>query len=105
MGGQIDSLFSVGMTTGLGGIILLKCTSPPVEVTPNEINAAKRQAIKRSQENSFYEAGPVKVREIFSIEETPSEPFRLEWWMLISVVVGLMIIIGWSNKHPSLQSI
>lgn len=91
-GGQIDSLFSVGKTIGLGGIILLKCTSPPIEVRPNKINTAKLQVTKRSQDNSFYKAGPEKVREIFSIEETPSEPFRSEWWILIPVVIGLMII-------------
>jgi len=99
-GGQIDSLFSVGRTTGLGGIILLKCTSPPTEATPNEISAAKLQTIKRSQENSFYEAGPVQVREIFSIEEIPTEPFRLEWWMIIPVVVVGLMIIGFVMFTP-----
>jgi hypothetical protein len=91
-GGQIDSLFSVGLTTGLGGIILLKCTSPPTEVTPNEISEAKLQTIKRSQDDIFYEADPVKVRQIFQTET--SEPFRLEWWMVIPVVavVGILFI-------------
>lgn len=100
-GGQIDSLFSVGSTTGLGGIILLKCTSPPIEVIPNEISKTKLEAIKRAQDNAFYEAGPIKVREIFRVdEETPSEPFRLEWWMLIPVVVIGIIIIGFVMFAP-----
>ena len=86
-GGQIDSLFSVGRTTGLGGIILLKCTSPPTEVTPHEISEAKSQAIKRAQDDTFYEADPMKVRQIFQVEEAP---FRLEWWMV--AVVGILII-------------
>jgi len=92
-GGQIDSLFSVGRSTGLGGIILLKCTSPPIEVTPKEISEVKLQAIKRSKKDAFYEAGPEKVREIFQIEAPPAEPFQLEWWMVIPVVVIVLIII------------
>jgi hypothetical protein len=98
-GGQIDSLFSFGRTTGLGGIILLKCTSPPVEVTPNEISAAKLKIIKRSHENLFYEADPVKVRQIFR-KETPSEPFRLKWWMLIPVIVISLMIAGFVMFAP-----
>lgn len=93
-GGQIDSLFSVGRTTDLGGIILLKCTSPPIDVTPNEISEPKLEAISRSQDDAFYEAGPVKVRQIFRVEENPSEPFRLKWWMVLPIVViGVVIIV------------
>lgn len=93
-GGQIDSLFSVGRTTGLGGIILLKCTSPPVEVTPNEISKAKLQAITRSQDDTFYAAGPAKVRQLFQGEDpSPSDPFRIEWWMVAVVVVGILIVL------------
>lgn len=81
-GGQIDSLFSVGRVSGIGGIILVKCTSPPIEVTPDKISEAKLKAIKRSRYDAFYEADPAKVRHIFQDTST----FR--WW----IVVGLIII-------------
>jgi len=97
-GGQIDSLFSVGRTTGLGGIILLKCTSPPIEVTPNLISETKLMAIQRAKDDPFYEANPMKVREIFSFEKVQpvSEqlPFKLklEWIIPIVVVVFCLVL-------------
>ncbi|TFH07121.1 MAG: hypothetical protein E4H07_09475, partial [Nitrosomonadales bacterium] len=90
-GGQTDSLFSVGRTTGLGGMILLKCTSPPVEMTPVEISQAKREAIKRSKDDSFYEATPAKVREIFQSETVPSELWDL--WIFIPLIVASLVIV------------
>lgn len=101
-GGQIDSLFSIGRTSALGGIILLKCTSPPVEVTPNEISKTKLENITRAQKDSFYEAGPIKVREIFHSEDTSStsESFQLDWWMLAPVGVVALIIITFFMFAP-----
>ncbi|UUT40465.1 papain-like proteinase [carnivorous sponge associated iridovirus] len=100
-GGQIDSLFSVGQTRGLGGIILLKCTSPPIEFRPNEISEEKLKAIKRAQEDAYYKAGPMKVREIFDIEDIPS---KLEWWMIIVVLVILMVIATLSSGRATKAS-
>ena len=93
-GGQIDSIVTVGRTTRVGGMILLKCTSPPIEATPDEISKEKLKAIKRVHGNEFYEADPAKVRDIFQVEETPPKQFIFEWlwWMLIPVVVCLFVI-------------
>jgi hypothetical protein len=102
-GGQIDSLFSVGRTTGLGGIILLKCTSPPTIATPIEISKAKLETIKRAQTDAFYEADPIKVREIFNNEtgvEMENVKSLLKWWMVIPILVVCISIIAFAMFVP-----
>lgn len=90
-GGQIDSLFSIGQTGGLGGIILIKCTSPPIEIEPDLLTRNQLKSFKRSHDDQFYKASPEKVRSLF-YDET-SSVFELKWWMLIPVLVICVIII------------
>ena len=78
-----------------------KCTSPPIEFRPNEISEEKLKAIKRAQEDAYYKAGPMKVREIFDIEDIP---FKLEWWMIIVVLVILMVIATLSSGRATKAS-
>lgn len=90
-GGQIDSLFSVGRVTNLGGIILLKCTSPPIEVRPSKISSLKMKNIKRAHNDAFYRATPLEIHTIF--ENESNNTFN-KWLILIPlIVVGLIVII------------
>jgi hypothetical protein len=100
LGGQIDSLFSVGRTANIGGIIMFKCTSPPVEVTPAEISEMKLKSIKRSKDDAFYEATPDKVREIFQIETVSSELSQWKLWIIIPLVVICIGIVSFFLFAP-----
>lgn len=100
-GGQMDSLFSVGKTRSLGGIILLKSTSPPIEIEPNKISETRLKTIKRIQDDAFYKADPSQTRKIFSLTSSPFSLSYLSWWILIPVAVICLLIIGFILFTPS----
>lgn len=83
-GGQTDVQFSIGSTKNLGGIIMITCTNEPTLVKPKDVITAEK-----SHPDSFYEASPEKVREMFENEIHYSK----NNWIPLSILTFMIIFL------------